>query len=100
MLDRREKEIFEWFFSFVGYFNHYSFFTNKLWKNVKGFEQHDEAEIKCMFMHYWTHHKFYIYSCPVGVGWFSLVNEETYNKYIQEYQPVIDAFEEWKIQQR
>jgi hypothetical protein len=100
MLDSREKEIFEWFFSFVGYFNHYSFFTNKLWKNVKGFENHDEAEIKCMFMHYWTLHKFYIYSCPVGVGWFSLVNENSYNKYIQEYQPVIDAFEEWKIRQR
>lgn len=31
---------------------------------------------------------------------YKLVNEESYNKYIQEYQPVIDAFEEWKILQR
>lgn len=100
MLDRREQEIFEWFFSFIGYFNQFSFFTNKLWKNVKGFKNHNEADIKCLFMHYWTHHEFHIYSRPFGISWFSLVSEDSYNKYIQEYQPVIDAFEEWQMQQR
>jgi hypothetical protein len=27
-----EKVLCEWFFNLVGYFNHYSFFTDKEWK--------------------------------------------------------------------
>ena len=35
----------EFFFSCIGYFNHYAFFTKKLWKKVEGFEDTDEAEV-------------------------------------------------------
>lgn len=96
---REEKELAKWFFDLVGYFNHYSFFTKKLWKKVKGFKEKDEAEIKCVFMHYWFHHEFRYYSCPVGMSWFSEVNQNTYEKYIKTYQPILDAFEKWKIEQ-
>lgn len=99
-MKNREKEIFEWFFNLVGYFNHYSFFTEKLWKKVKGFENEDEAEIKCMFMHYWFHHKFGYYTVPCGAAWFAELTEDFYNRYIERYKPIIDAFEQWKIEQR
>lgn len=95
-----EKEIFEWFFNLVGYFNHYGFFVNKEWKKIEGFEKHDEAEIKCVFMHYWFHHKFHYFTKPVGMAWFAEVKENSYNDYIEEYKPVIDAFEKWLWSQR
>ena len=44
------KDSFNFFFSLIGIFNHYEFFTEKLWKKVDGFEDKDEAEVKCAFM--------------------------------------------------
>ena len=99
-MTQKEKELAEWFFGLVGYFNHYSFFTKKLWKKVKSFEKEDEAEIKCMFMHYWFHHKFGYYTIPCGSSWFTELTEDCYNRYIERYKPIIDAFEQWKIKQR
>ena len=99
-MTKEDKELCEWFFDLVRYFNHYSFFTKKLWKRVKGFKHEDEAEIKCAFMHYWFHHKFGYYTCPCGSAWFSELGIEYYNSYIKRYQPVINAFEQWKIEQR
>lgn len=99
-MTEREKELVRWCFDLVGYFNHYSFFTKKLWKEVKGFEHEDEAEIKCMFMHYWFHHKFGYFTIPCGMSWFTELNEDSYNRYIEIYKPVINAFEEWMKQQR
>lgn len=32
-MTQENKELCEWFFNLVGYFNHYSFFTKKEWKN-------------------------------------------------------------------
>ena len=37
-MTQKEKEFCGWFFNLVGYFNHYSFFTKKLWREVEGFE--------------------------------------------------------------
>lgn len=31
-MTQNEKELVEWFFDLVGYFNHYEFFTKRLWK--------------------------------------------------------------------
>lgn len=99
-MTQKEKEFCEWFFNLVGYFNHYSFFTKKLWREVKGFKEYDEAEIKCAFMHYWFHYKFGYFTCPCGCGWFAELDEKSYNDYIKRYKPVIKAFEQWKIEQR
>ena len=99
-MTQEDKILFEWFFNLVGYFNHYSFFTERQWKNIKDFENKDEAEIKCAFMHYWFHHRFGYFTCPVGMSWFAEVSENSYNEYIKEYEPVLNAFEEWKIKQR
>ena len=46
------EDAFNFFFSLIGRFNHYAFFTKKLWKKVKGFEDEDEAEVKCALCHY------------------------------------------------
>ena len=99
-MTNKEKQLTEWFFNLVGYFNHYSFFTKKLWKRVKGFKHEDEAEIKCMFMHYWFHNKFGYFTMPCGCGWFAELDKDCYDEYISRYQPVIDAFEQWKTEQR
>jgi hypothetical protein len=96
----KEKELTEWFFNLVGYFNHYSFFIKELWRKVKGFKKYDEAEIKCAFMHYWFHHRFGYFTCACGCGWFTELDEESYNNYIERYKPVINAFEQWKMEQR
>ena len=91
----------EWFFNLIGVFCHYSFFTEKLWKKVEGFENEDEAEITAAFMHYWLHLKYLCYTLPVGCGWFcDLDNPTAYDNYIEKYQPVIDAYEDWKTKQR
>lgn len=101
MLTKEQKEMAEWFFNLVGVFCHYTFFTEKLWKKVKGFENRDEAEIKCAFMHYWLHHKYLCYTLPVGCSWFcDLDSPESYDIYISEYKPVIDAYTLWQIKQR
>ena len=101
MLNRDEKKMAEWFFNLIGIFCHYSFFTNKLWKNVEGFENEDEGEIIAAFMHYWLHHKYLCYTLPVGCWWFCDLNSPTaYGEYIEKYQPVIDAYEDWKTKQR
>ena len=49
-MTQEEKELCEWFFNLIGYFNHYSFFTKELWRKVKGFKKYDEAEIKCLLI--------------------------------------------------
>ena len=51
-------------------------------------------------MHYWFHHKFHYFTKPVGMAWFAEVKESSYNDYIEEYKPVIDAFEKWLWSQR
>jgi len=99
-MDKKEKELAEWFFSLVGYFNHCSFFTKKLWKEVKGFENEDEAEIKCMFMHYWFHHKFGYKTMSCGLEWFTELDQEPYERYMERYLPVRKAFIKWNIEQR
>lgn len=87
MLNRDEKKMAEWFFNLIGVFCHYSFFTDKLWKKV--------------IMHYWLHHKYLCYTLPVGIGWFcDLDSPDAYHNYIEKYQPVIDAYEDWKTKQR
>lgn len=99
-MTREEKDVYGWFFQLVGYFNHYEFFTKKLWKKVKGFKKHDEAEIKCAFMHYWFHNKFGYFTCPCGMEWFTELDEESYNTYVKFFKPVFEAYNKWCIEQR
>lgn len=99
MEQEEKEEIIRFFFNIIGVFNHFSFFTKKLWRKVKGFRKEDEAEIKSVFMHYWFHHKFGNYTCPCGIGWYAEVSKSIYESYLQKYQPIIDAYENWKIKQ-
>lgn len=94
------NDIIKWLFGLVGYFNHYGFFTKKLWKNVEGFEEEDEANVKNAFMHYWFHHQYGYFTAPRGMSWYAETDEEGYNLFIERYKPVIDAFEEWVKAQR
>ena len=96
----KEKKLIEWFFSLIGIFNHYSFFTKKLWKKVKGFKHKDEAEIKAVFIHYWFNHAFGYYTCPCGSSWFAELDKELYDDYIKEYIPVLEEYSKWCEQQR
>jgi len=50
-----DKKGCEFFFGCIGYFNHYAFFTDKLWKKVEGFQDEDEAEVKCAFLSLWAY---------------------------------------------
>ena len=96
-----EKGAFDFFFSLIGVFNHYKFFTEKLWKKVDGFENKDEAEVKCAFMSLWTEKTLGIYTYPVGMAWSTYCgNREIFNKYIKEWTPVFEAFQDWKSKQR
>lgn len=87
-----EKVLAGWFFSVIGYINHCSFFTQKLWKEVEGFKDYDEAEIKCAFVHKWFHDRFGYFTCPVGCSYFTETKEDIYNIYIERFEPVFNAF--------
>ena len=95
------KDAFEFFFGLIGVFNHYSFFTEKLWKKVEGFKDKDEGEIKCAFMSLWTHHTLGIITYPVGASW-CLYNgdQEFFDKYLDAWMPVFKAFKVWADKQR
>ncbi len=93
-------EVAEFFINLSGVFGHYSFFTQKLWKKVKGFEKEDEAEIIAAFLNYWFHNQFGFYTCPCGSGWFAELGEDCYNDYITKYIPLFEAYSEWCTRQR
>ena len=95
------KDAFEFFFGLIGVFNHYSFFTEKLWRKVDGFKDKDEGEVKCAFMSLWTFHKLGIITYPVGGSWCTYQGSgESFNVYMDEWKPVFNAFMEWVNKQR
>jgi len=95
-----ENKLATWFFSLIGYFNHYSFFTEKLWQQIPKFGGEDEANVKCAFMHWWFHNNFGYFTTPVGMTWFHETTEELYNDYIKQYRPLFKAYEKWVEKQR
>lgn len=95
------KDAFNFFFNLIGIFNHYEFFTKKLWKKVDGFENKDEAEVKCAFMSLWTKQMLGIPTYPTGMTWSNYYgNNKIFNEYIKEWTPVFEAFQDWAIKQR
>lgn len=95
------RDAFEFFFGLVGVFNHYSFFTQKLWKKVKGFEGEDEGEVKCAFMSLWTHHTLGIVTYPVGSSWCNYHGDtESFDTYMDKWMPLFVAFKDWANSQR
>lgn len=95
-----------WFFGLAGIFGHYKFFTEKLWKKIPGFEKADEAEIIAVFMHWWFRDRYGYQNKPVGSTWSSKYptvytkDDESFNDYINKFQPVLKAFSDWCASQR
>lgn len=95
------EDAFDFFFSCIGYFNHYAYFTKELWRKVKGFKHADEAEIKCAFLSVWTEHTLGIRTCPVGCGWSNYqCSQESFDRYVEKYKPVLEDFYKWQLAQR
>ena len=95
------EDTLKFFFGCMGCFNHYSYFTNKLWKKVKGFENEHEAEVKCAFLSLWTKHTLGITTYPCGSSWCTIHgNEEIFNSYVEKWEPVFEDFDNWCIKQR
>lgn len=95
------KDAFEFFFGLIGVFNHYAFFTKKLWKKVEGFKDRDEAEVKCAFMSLWTNHELGIITYPVGSAWCNYDgSQESFDRYMDEWMPLFLSFKEWVYKQR
>lgn len=95
------KDAFEFFFGLIGIFNHYAFFTKKLWKKVEGFKDKDEAEVKCAFMSLWTNHVLGISTYPEGSAWCNYHGDrESFDKYMDEWMPLLVAFKDWANKQR
>lgn len=96
-----DKKGCEFFFSCIGYFNHYSFFTKKLWRNVKGFEDTDEAEVKCAFLSMWAYNSLGLTSYPVGTAWCNYYGSlESFCELLDVWNPVFVAFNKWVESQR
>lgn len=93
-------EIAESLVNLSGVFGHYEFFTKELWRKVDGFKKEDKAEIIAAFLHKELHHKFGFNSCPCGMGWFAVLDEEAYNHYIKKYESIFNAYKEWQMKQR
>lgn len=95
------RDAFEFFFGLIGIFNHYAFFTKKLWKKVEGFKDKDEAEVKCAFMSLWALRYLGIRSYPVGAAWCCYNGDKScFDDYIQEWKPVFHAYMDWMYKQR
>ena len=95
------KDAFEFFFGLIGVFNHYSFFTKKLWKKVDGFKDKDEGEVKCAFMSLWAGQILGIHTYPVGVSWCNYNGDKaSFDDYLKEWRPVFMAFRDWQFKQR
>lgn len=95
------KDAFEFFFELVGIFNHYSFFTKKLWKKVDGFKDKDEAEVKCAFMTMWAQRRLGIVTYPVGASWCTYDgSRELFDEYIKAWRPVFMAYMDWQYKSR
>lgn len=95
------KDAFEFFFGLIGVFNHYSFFTQKLWKKIDGFKDKDEGEVKCAFMSLWTHSSLGITTYPVGSSWCNFNgDQESFNQYMNKWKPLFMAFGEWQVKNR
>lgn len=95
------KDAFEFFFGLIGKFNHYAFFTKKLWKKVDGFKDKDEAEVKCAFMSLWAHRNLGIISYPVGAAWCCYNGDKScFDDYIRMWKPVFIAFMDWMYKSR
>jgi len=100
------KTTSRWFINLVGVFCHYAFFTDKLWKKVKGFENKDEAEVIAAFLHLWMYYEFDVQDIPRGSAFAS--NCETvsdkmtnwFEEYFEEWKPVYVAYSEWCMSQR
>ena len=99
-------ECSNWFFGLAGIFGHYAFFTQKMWKQVPGFEDTDEGEIIAVFLHWWFRDRYGFQSIPCGAAWSTEYpttyrhDDELYNDYINRYQPVLKAYSDWCEAQR
>lgn len=101
LFNKKDKlEVAEWFVDLTGIFCQYEFFTKELWRKVDGFKRVDKAEVLVAFQHYWFHHKFGMYTSSCGMSWFVETDKDGYETYIKRFQPVIDAYEAWKLRQR
>ena len=70
-------------------------------KKVKGFEDEDEAEVKCAFMSLWTNNTLGIPTYPVGMSWCNYYGDKRcFDEYINKWMPVFNAFEDWANAQR
>ena len=95
------EDAFNFFFSLLGYFNHYEFFTKELWRKVKGFKNKDEAEVKCAFMSLWTYNTLGIPTYPAGMSWSNYYGDKKlFDDYINEWTPIFNAFKDWINKQR
>lgn len=95
------KDAFEFFFGLLGVFNHYAFFTKKLWKKVEGFKDKDEAEVKCAFMSLWARRYLGICTYPVGAAWCCYdASRSLFDEYIKAWAPVFRAFQDWQYKSR
>ena len=82
-----------------GVFGHYKFFTDKLWRKVKGFKNADEADILNYFMLAILYSK-ELYYCPVGMSWGSPCDKETCEQYLTKFEAIGKAYRDWCISQR
>lgn len=95
-----------WFISNVGVFGHYDFFTQKLWKNVNGFKDADEAEVIAAFLHLWFRYEYGFQNMPVGCAWASsspsvyTEEDESFERYFKKWLPLFKAYSEWCYNRR
>ena len=96
-----KRKVLDFFFGCIGKFNHYSYFTDELWRKVKGFKDKDEGEVKCAFLSVWTKNELDIITYPVGSSWSCHCGSESFfNDYVEEWKPVFEDFAKWVESQR
>ena len=96
-----DMDMLDFIFYHNASFTRYEFFTKKLWKKVKGFKNAEQCEVHAAFLHWWLEGKFGLKRFPIGCTWCGAFNnEESHNKYLKEYEPVFEAYQDWCYNQR
>lgn len=95
------KEAFEFFFSCIGTFNHHNYFLKEMWRRVEGYEDEDEAEVKCAFLSKWAYEAIGITSYPVGASWCNYDGTlDAFTEYLQHHEALFDDYANWVEKQR
>lgn len=97
----KEEELIEYFFSMIGFFSHYSYFTKELYKTrVKRLKNVDRGEVIAAVLSSSIKQELGYNVMPVGCSWGTIMPEDSVKEYQEEWKDLYEDFVNWQLEQR